>query len=61
MKICLNVCLSKSYHNNCIYTPIVFKKLEIIVFENWQGISPMGPRAPWSEYKNKQVFTDMKM
>ena len=31
------------------------------MFENFQGVNPMIPINPWSEYKNKQVFTNMKM
>ena len=31
------------------------------MFENWQGVNPMGLSAPWSDYKNKKVFTNMKM
>ena len=31
------------------------------MLENWQGINPNGPSAPWGYYKNKQLFTDMKI
>ena len=34
------------------------KKLDTNMFENWQGINPMGLSDPWSNYKNKQFFTD---
>ena len=27
-----------------------FQKLDIILFENWQGINPMGLSAPWDDY-----------
>ena len=31
------------------------------MFENWQEINPMGISAPWANYKNKQILTNMKM
>ena len=31
------------------------------MFENWQGINPMGLSAPWVDYKNKQLFIKIKM
>ena len=29
------------------------------MFENWQGIKPMGLDAPWDDHKNKQLFTNI--
>ena len=31
------------------------------MFENWQGINPMGLSSPWANYKNKQLSTNMKL
>ena len=38
-----------------------FKNLDIILFENCQRINQMSLSSPWAEYKNKQLFTNMKM
>ena len=40
----LSLFLSESYYNNFLDTDI-FKNPDIIMFENWQGISPMGLSA----------------
>ena len=58
MEMVLIVPWSDSYHNNCIETPIFFKNIEIILFENWQGINPMGPSANLANYKNKKFFAN---
>ena len=31
------------------------------MFEIWQGINPMILSATWFDYKNKQLFTNIKM
>ena len=28
------------------------------MYENWQGVNPIVPSAPWVEYKNKTLFTN---
>ena len=53
MKIGLTECLSKYYHNNCIYTPSPPPKLGIIMFGKCKGIIPMSFSAPWDDYKPK--------
>ena len=36
-----------------------FKKIDTTIFENYQGINPMGISAPWADHKNKQLFKNM--
>ena len=31
------------------------------MFKNWQGINPMGLSVPSANYKNKQLFTKMRI
>ena len=59
MKMGLTDCLYKYYCINYLQT--TFFKLDINMFEKWQGINPMGLSAPWSVYKGKQIRTNMKM
>ena len=61
MKIVLTECLSKYYHNNCLYTLFTNPKIDKIMFENWQGINPIGLIETWSEYKNKYLFINIKI
>ena len=56
MNVCLNLIVTTVFRNN---PPP--KKLDISLFEIWQGIDPMGLIPPWSNYKNKQLFTNMKV
>ena len=37
------------------------KKPDITMFDNWHVINPMGRSAPWNDYKNKQIFKNMKI
>ena len=46
-----NVALSEYDQNNCFYTYIIFQNINMIMFENWQGINPMGLSASLFEYK----------
>ena len=50
MEMVLIVDLSEYYRNNCFYTYIIFKKINTIMFENWQGINPMGLSASLDDY-----------
>ena len=50
MTMGLKVYLSKSICNNCFETPN-FKKLEIIMLENWQGDNTMVLIATLAYYK----------
>ena len=59
MKMGLPELQYESYHNNCLQTPIFF--IDEIMFRNWQDINPMGLSAPWADYKNKKIFTNMKI
>ena len=61
MKMGLNVLLSRYYCNIWFWTPIVLKNLDIIMLETRQYINSMGLNASLSDYKNKQLFTNMKM
>ena len=60
MKMCLTECLSK-FIPTTVFIHCLPKKLYINMFENWQGINPMGLSAPWADYKNKQLFKNVKM
>ena len=55
----LSVPLPESYHN--CFQKKNNQNLNIIMFETWQGINSMGLSASLEEYKNKQLFTNMKM
>ena len=35
--------------------------MDIITFKKLQGINPMDLRAPWDDYINKQLLTNMKI
>ena len=60
MKIGLTECLSDYDCNNCLYTTTI-KKLDIILFESWKGLNPMNLSAPWYNYENKHIFTNIKI
>ena len=47
------------YLNNCFYTWTFFKNINIIMFENLQGIKPMGFSASLDD--KKKYFINMKM
>ena len=36
------------------------KKIDVILFENCQGMNPMGLSAPWGKYKNNQYLQTWK-
>ena len=55
----LSECLSKYYHNDCLQT-IFNQKIDITMFDNFQGIKPMGLSDYWADYRNKQLFTNIK-
>ena len=56
----LIVGFSEYYCNNYFHTYIIFQNINIIMFENWQGISPMGLSASLADYK-RQYLTNMEM
>ena len=51
----LNIITTSVLRHKCIS-----KNLEIIFPVNWKGIKPMGLSATLDDYKNKQLFTNMK-
>ena len=58
--------LYEYYCNNCFYTYIVFQKINIIMFENWQDVNAIGLSASLVEYKKyliniKNVTNILKM
>ena len=53
------------YCNNYFHIYIIFKNINIIIFENWQGINPIGLSAALSDYntilnKHKNVTIILK-
>ena len=54
---CLSVWI---WSQQLFYTNIIFKSINIILFENWQEFNPMGLSAYLDDYK-KQYFTNVKM
>ena len=55
MNDCLNIIATT------VFRQIFFKELAIIPLGNLQGINPIGLSAPWADYNNKHLFTNMKM
>ena len=55
----LGVPLFESYRNNCFCAQF-FKNFSIILFENVQGINPMGLISYLTDYNNKKYLTNMK-
>ena len=33
----------------------------VVTYNKLRGMNPMGFSPPWSDYKNKQLFTNIKM
>ena len=33
----------------------------VVTYNKFRGMNLLGLSAPWSDYKNKQLFTNMKM
>ena len=54
MSVCINLIATVFFRK-------LFYKLDIVTFQNWQGINPMGLSASLAEYKYKQLFTNIKM
>ena len=44
-----------------VFRDLVFQNNDIFMFLNWQGVNPMGPSVPLAYYKNKTIFTNIKM
>ena len=61
MKSSQTECLYKYYPNNFLYSLMFPKPIGIILFGILQGINSIGLRAPWADYRNKHLFTNMKM
>ena len=57
----LTECLSKYYCNNCLLTKICFEKPDILLFENYNKINPIGLGSSCAYYKNKKLFTNIEI